>query len=86
MKVEHFKNIFYNFGYLLEEAIVEILNFSNLFCFGRIWAMFSPKRSSLFGLKSIFCLSPPSHRISPQKETQLTYTQGERENQTHTKT
>jgi hypothetical protein len=43
MKVENFKKILIIFGYLLEEAIVEILNFSNQFFFGRIWAMFSPK-------------------------------------------
>jgi hypothetical protein len=71
MKVENFKKILIIFGYLLEEAIVEILNFSNQFFWGEFGPCFPQRDHPLFGLKSIFCLSPPSHRISPQKEMQL---------------
>jgi len=71
MKVDFFNNFFIVFGYLLEEAIVEILNFSNQFFWENLGHVFPQRDHPLFGLKSIFCLSPPSHRISPQKETQL---------------
>jgi hypothetical protein len=72
MKVKNFKKILIIFDYLLEEAIVEILNFLNQFFFGENLGHVFPQRDHpLFGWKSIFCLSSPSHRISPQKETQL---------------
>jgi hypothetical protein len=40
MKVDFFNNFFIVFGYLPEEAIVEILNFSNQFFFGEFGPCF----------------------------------------------
>jgi hypothetical protein len=85
MKVDFFNNFFIVFGYLLEEAIVEILNFSNQFFLGEFGPCFPPKRSSFVWVEiNILFVTTKSPNFSTKRNT-TTYTQGEQENQTHSR-